>query len=82
MEPLRRKRLVAPFDRKANSSREYYVLVSPESASRKAVADFMAWLMEEVRLDSGILLGGHAAKQAQAGKTATWRSRKPSVAGH
>lgn len=60
MEPLRRKQLAAPFDRKAVSSREYYLLASPESASRKAVADFMAWLMEEVRLDSGILHGGRA----------------------
>ncbi len=62
-EPLRRKQLVAPFDRKAVSSREYYILVAPESASRKAVADFMAWLMDEVRLDAGILHGGETAKK-------------------
>lgn len=57
-EPLRKKQLVAPFDRKAVSSREYYVLVAPEAAHRKAVADFTAWLVEEVRLDSGVLQGG------------------------
>lgn len=61
-EPLRKKQLVAPFDRKAISSREYYVMVAPEAANRKAVADFTAWLMEEVHLDAGILHGGRAPR--------------------
>jgi DNA-binding transcriptional LysR family regulator len=65
MEPLRRKQLVTPFARKAISSREYYILLAPESANRKAVADFTAWLMEEVRQDSGILHDGGAANETR-----------------
>lgn len=50
---LRKKQLVAPFDRKTVSSREYYILAAPNAASRPAVRGFIAWLLDEARRDAG-----------------------------
>ena len=43
--------LVAPFKRTADPARAYYAVVSPHSAGRPEVADFVAWLRDEASKD-------------------------------
>jgi DNA-binding transcriptional LysR family regulator len=55
--PLVRKllasgQLVAPFKRAADPARGYFAIVSKHSAGRPEVADFVAWLKEEAKLEN------------------------------
>ena len=55
--PLARKllasrQLVAPFKRAADPARGYFAIVSKHSAGRPEVADFVAWLKDEVKLEN------------------------------
>lgn len=44
--------LAAPFDRKTVSSKEYFVIVTPESAERPEVKGFVDWMFAEVKRDA------------------------------
>jgi DNA-binding transcriptional LysR family regulator len=55
--PLVRKllasgQLVAPFNRAADPARGYFAIVSKHSAGRPEVADFVAWLKDEAKLEN------------------------------
>lgn len=41
--------LVAPFQDRIGSTREYFVIVSPHAAQRPQVKHFVAWLQQEIR---------------------------------
>jgi len=62
--------LVAPFGREAVLSRgTYFVLISPRSAERPVVREFVAWLRDEVRHDVEA-----AAERDRAGRRRSVRS--------
>lgn len=44
--------LVAPFKRSADPARAYYAILSKNSAGRPEVADFVAWLREEAKMEA------------------------------
>ncbi len=46
-EHLRDGRLVAPFPKRFDSARGYYVVVAPHASDRADVAAFVEWLREE-----------------------------------
>ena len=49
---LASRQLVAPFKRTADPARGYFAIVSRHSAGRPEVADFVAWLREEARMEN------------------------------
>jgi LysR family transcriptional regulator, glycine cleavage system transcriptional activator len=54
---LRNGQLVAPFPKKFDSARGFYVIVAPHARERPDVAAFVAWLVDEAaaeRRDAGI----------------------------
>jgi LysR family glycine cleavage system transcriptional activator len=55
--------LAAPFDRRTVSSREYFIVTSPESAARSEVGHFVAWLVQEAERDAGAPAGGKRASR-------------------
>jgi len=56
VKSLIRKRLLAvPFAGKTASSRQYFIVISPESQQRAGAAAFAAWLLEEAGRDAGAL---------------------------
>jgi LysR family glycine cleavage system transcriptional activator len=48
---LRDRKLVTPFRKSVVSSRGYYLVRSRRAADKQDVADFEAWLLEEIRKD-------------------------------
>ena len=50
-EHLRDGRLVAPFPKRYDSARGYYVLVAPGAAERPDVVAFVRWLCEEAEVE-------------------------------
>jgi DNA-binding transcriptional LysR family regulator len=50
---LRDGRLVAPFPKKFDSARGYYVLVAPHARGRADVEAFVAWLSAEAAIATG-----------------------------
>jgi DNA-binding transcriptional LysR family regulator len=52
-EHLRDGRLVAPFPKRYESARGYYVLVAPAVGDRPDVAAFVRWLVDEAKAERG-----------------------------
>ena len=61
-ELLRDGRLVAPFTKRFESTRGYYVLVAPHAAGRPDVAAFVGWLAQEAAAVRDELQRGAAAR--------------------
>jgi len=55
-ELLRRRRLVAPFDRDLQTQRTYVLVVDPAAATRPAVRALQAWLVEQAHAAAPELL--------------------------
>jgi DNA-binding transcriptional LysR family regulator len=49
---IRERKLVAPLERKFDSSRAYFLVVSPEAANRPEVKDFAGWLLRQAKQES------------------------------
>jgi len=49
---LRARQLVAPFDSRSASSRQYFVAITPAAAKRPDARQFADWLIEEARSDA------------------------------
>ena len=52
---IRKRLLVVPFAGKTPSSRQYFIVISPESQQQAGAAAFSAWLLEEAGRDAGAL---------------------------
>lgn len=70
-EHLRDGRLVAPFPKRYDSARGYYVVVAPHAVERADVAGFVAWLRDEANAEA--LRGDDARRTGRS--RATGRSR-------
>ncbi len=46
---LKRGTLVAPFRDRVAGTREYFIIVAPQSAARPQVKQFVSWLQQEIR---------------------------------
>ncbi len=66
-ELLRDGRLVAPFPKKFDSARGYYVLVAPHARGRPDVEAFVTWLAAEAAAASGAMAEGRRAPVAPKG---------------
>jgi LysR family transcriptional regulator, glycine cleavage system transcriptional activator len=67
---LRDGRLVAPFPKKFDSARAYYVIVAPHARGRADVDAFVAWLRAEAATAAGLETGGARAAPATRPVTA------------
>ena len=67
---IRKGLLAAPFDRKAVTSREYFIIVAAPAAGRTEVKDFVAWLLDEVSREAQADPGppARSAKRRNPGK--------------
>ncbi len=61
---LRDGRLVAPFPKKFDSARGYYVLVAPHARGRADVDAFVAWIAAEAAAAGRVKSGGARAESA------------------
>ena len=52
---IRKRLLMAPFTGKTASSRQYFIVVSPESQQRADVQAFATWLLDEASHDTEAL---------------------------
>jgi len=46
---IRQRRLIAPLEKKFESSRAYYLVISAEAAGRPEVSEFAAWLVRQAK---------------------------------
>jgi hypothetical protein len=46
---IRQGKLIAPLEKKFESSRAYYLLTSADAAGRPEVKDFAAWLLRQAK---------------------------------
>jgi len=69
-EHLRDGRLVAPFPRRFDTARGYFVIVAPHAADRPDVAAFVDWMLDEAAADTRT----SASKSVPGAPT---RSRRP-----
>ena len=60
-EHLRDGRLVAPFPRRFDTARGYFVIVAPHAADRPDVAAFVDWMLEEAAADTRAPVGKSVA---------------------
>lgn len=50
---IRQGRLIAPLEKKFESSRAYYLVISADAAGRPEVKDFAAWLVRQAKQEGG-----------------------------
>jgi DNA-binding transcriptional LysR family regulator len=48
-QPIRQGKLIAPLEKKSESSRAYYLITSADAAERPEVKDFAAWLLRQAQ---------------------------------
>jgi DNA-binding transcriptional LysR family regulator len=72
-EHLRDGRLVAPFARRYDSARGYFVITAAQSAERADVAAFVRWLAEEAQIERKAMTGSAAD---ESGVAPAQRARK------
>jgi LysR family glycine cleavage system transcriptional activator len=49
---IRQGKLIAPLAKKFESSRAYYLVISPNATGRQEVSDFAGWLRRQAKLES------------------------------
>jgi DNA-binding transcriptional LysR family regulator len=79
-ELLERRQLVAPFPKRFDSQRGYYVLVAPHAQARADVIAFVEFLRGEASRAEASLLATPEAAATVSGRTSRRRSRAPSAA--
>jgi LysR family transcriptional regulator, glycine cleavage system transcriptional activator len=50
-QPIREGRLIAPLEKKFDSSRAYFLVISADAAGRPEVKDFAGWLKRQAKLE-------------------------------
>ena len=51
-QPIRQGKLIAPLDKKFESSRAYFLAIAPDAAERPEVKEFTGWLLRQAKLES------------------------------
>ena len=74
-ELLRDGRLVAPFPKKFDSARGYYVLIAPHARGRPEVEAFVEWLRVEATAVAGPIAAVARARRLASKSSPTARER-------
>ena len=51
-QPIKQGKLIAPLERKFDSSRAYYLVIAADAGARPEVNEFAAWLLRQARLEA------------------------------